>query len=80
MRIYSQDLDKPFNKLTLYLTDDEAQEVKDSLGLLLNNHKIHHEHIPERDSNFQREITICIYREQNLGEFDERSKDIIKNG
>ena len=80
MRIYNSDLDKPVNKVILYLTPDEAQEMKDSLELLINNNKKHqHEHIPDRDSDFKREITICIYREANLSSFDERSKKLILN-
>lgn len=78
MRIYNLDSDKKVNKVVLYLTPDEAREMKDSLELLINNNKKHHhEHIPDRDSDFKREITICIYTEDNLSTFDERSKKII---
>ena len=78
MRIYDSDLDKTINNVVLYLTPDEAQELKDSLELLINN-KHHHEHIPDRENNFKREITVCIYREDNLSSFDERSKKLILN-
>lgn len=75
MRIYNEDTDKKVNKITLYLTPDEASEMKDSLEVLLKNDKHHHEHIPDRE--FKKEITVCIYREDNLSTFDERSKKII---
>ena len=80
MRIYNLDSDKKVNKVVLYLTPDEAQEMKDSLELLLtNNEKHHHEHISDREDDFKREITVCIYREDNLSSFDERSKKLILN-
>lgn len=80
MRIYNEDTDKKVNKVILYLTPDEAQELKDSLELIINNsEKHHHEHIPDREDDFKREITVCIYRKENLSSFDERSKKLILN-
>ncbi len=79
MRIYNVDLDKKVNKVILYLTAEEAQEMKDSLELILNdNEKHHHEHIPDR-VDFKREITVCIYKEDDLSRFDDRSKKLILN-
>jgi hypothetical protein len=76
MRIYNLDSDKKVNKVIIYLTPDEAQEMRDSLELLINNkEKHHHEHIP--DSDFKREITVCIYTECNISSFDERSRRLI---
>ena len=79
MRIYDSAADAKTNNVILYLTPDEAQEMKDSLELLLNDRNRHHEHIPDRESNFSREITLCIYREDNLSSFDEKSKKLILN-
>lgn len=78
MRIYDSDSDKKVNNIILYLTPDEAQEMRDSLELLISNSDKHqHEHIPDREDNFKREITVCVYREDNLASFDERSKKLI---
>jgi len=80
MRIYNEDTDKKVNKIILYLTPDEAEELKDSLELIIhNNEKHHHEHIPDREDDFKREITVCIYKKDNLSSFDERSKKLILN-
>jgi len=82
MRIYDSDSDsdKKINNVILYLTPDEAQEMKDSLDLLLNNNeKHHHEHIPNREYDFKRVITVCIYEKEKLSSFDERSKKLILN-
>ncbi len=80
MRILNLDLDKKVNKVILYLTPNEAQEMKDSLELLITDNKKHqHEHISDRDNDYKREITLCIYRDENLSSFDERSKKLILN-
>jgi hypothetical protein len=78
MRIYDSDSDKKINNVTLYLTSEQAEEMKDSLEQLINTKRKHqHEHIPDRDNDFKREITICLYREDDLSGFDERSKILI---
>lgn len=64
MRIYDADSDRSIKNITLYLTDEEAGEMRGSLEGLLENTKHHHAHIS--DADFQREITVCIYREENL--------------
>jgi hypothetical protein len=79
MRIYNQDTDEKVNRITLYLTPDEAKELKDSLELIINNNeKHHHEHIPDREDDFKREITVCIYKKSDLSKFDERSRKLIQ--
>ncbi|HEY5235289.1 MAG TPA: hypothetical protein VIJ14_03850 [Rhabdochlamydiaceae bacterium] len=78
MRIYNVDSDQKVNKIVLYLTPDEAQEMKDSLELIINsNEKHHHEHVSDRESGYKREVTVCIYKEDNLSTFDERSRKLI---
>ncbi len=78
MRIYSLDSDAKINKVILYLTPDEAKELKGSLEDILSDSKKHrHEHIP--DNEYKREITVCIYKEDNLSSFDERSRKLILN-
>jgi hypothetical protein len=52
--------------------------MKDSLELIINdNRKHHHEHIPDRESGYKRDITICVYEESDLSSFDDRSKKLI---
>lgn len=76
MRIYSLDSEEKINKVILYLTPDEAQEMKYALEqVIADSEKHHHKHI--LDSEYKREITVCIYKEDNLSSFDERSKRLI---
>lgn len=78
MRIYDIDADKKVNKVILYLTPEEAKEMKDALESIINDNEKHlHEHIPDREDDFKREITVCIYRKDDLSSFDERSKKLI---
>jgi hypothetical protein len=78
MRIYNLDSEKKANNVILYLTPDEAQEMKHALEQLISDSKKqHHQHIC--DSEYKREVTVCIYEEDNLSNFDERSKKLILN-
>lgn len=80
MKIYDEDTDKKVNRVIFYLTPDEALELKDSIELIMNNNeKHHHEHLPDKEDNFKREITVCIYKKHDLSSFDERSKKLILN-
>lgn len=76
MRIYNLDSEKKVNKVILYLTPDEALEMKFALDKIINqNEKYHHKHII--DEEYKREITICVYKADNMDSFDERSKKLI---
>jgi len=61
--------------LSLYLTPDEARELRDSLNGLLARTPPSHEHINDFDS--EKELTICIYDPDKLGTFDERSRRLL---
>jgi hypothetical protein len=74
MRILNLDTNEKINQATIYLTNSEAKELKDSLENLLENNS-HHEHIS--DNSFQTEITVCIYEKDNIGKFDARSRKLI---
>ena len=75
MRILDEDKDRALEKVSLYLTRSEAMEMKDALELLLKDPTKHHEHVLSDD--YRKEITICIYDERVLDQFDERSKKLI---
>ena len=74
MRILNLDTNEKINQATIYLTNSEAKELKDSLENLLDSNS-NHEHIS--DDTYQTEITVCIYEKDNVGEFDMRSRKII---
>ena len=74
MRILDEGSDKKLDRVMLYLTEEEAKEMKDSLEFLLYK-KHHHSHI--NSENFDKEITISIYKDSNLNSFNERSRNLI---
>ncbi|MCH9634487.1 MAG: hypothetical protein S4CHLAM7_12390 [Chlamydiae bacterium] len=79
MRIYNEDEDRKVNNVIIYLTSEEAQEMKDALdGLITSKKKLNHEHVPDRANDYNREITLCIYDEQNLEGFHPRAIKLIK--
>lgn len=75
MRMLDEDGDRKVDRLTLYLTQAEAEELRDSLEGVLKGPRGNHAHIPSAD--FQKEVTIVIYDDGQLDEFDERSKRLI---
>jgi len=62
------------DKIIVYLTKNEAEELYQSLHKILIDENLH-EHILSED--YTKELRICIYNNQNLSQFDERSKTLI---
>jgi hypothetical protein len=75
MRIYNVDSDKSLDDVTLYLTIDQAREMKNKLEGLIKQPAKSHSHISSDD--FQKEITICIYDPNKLDHLSKRSKTLI---
>ena len=75
MRFLNEQTNMKIDRLILYLTRDEAQEMVDGiLDLLKNSHK-QHVHISAED--YQKELTCAIYDVKDLTNFDERSQKLI---
>ena len=77
MRILDEDSNNSFNRVVLYLTKFEASELRDSLNNIINNPEGSHEHIPSCD--YKKELSICIYDDKNIGDFNKRSQELIKD-
>lgn len=77
MRILDEEKDVPLNRVILYLTQQEALEMKDALEQLLRSESREHEHVPSDDWN--KEITLCTYDPKRLDDLSERSKKLIWN-
>lgn len=75
MRLLDKKNKNKLDKIVIYLTKEEANELSSSLLEVLKNPS-RHEHIPSDD--YTKEITICIYDENNISNFDERSQLLIK--
>ena len=76
MRILDESSDKKLDRVSIFLTKEEAIQLKGYLNQLLDNPKLQHSHFSSSD--FQKEITICLYDEQDLEHFNNRSKILIK--
>jgi hypothetical protein len=76
MRLLNADADKSLKRVTVYLTQSEAEELRDSLLALLDEPCGNHSHVPSED--FQKELTVCIYREDDLTSFNARSQRLIQ--
>lgn len=79
MRIHHYDTDQTFDTITLFLTEEEAENLINYLQNLLDHPENHHFHCRGSEigkSNFK-EITGAIYSEKNINTFDARSKKLI---
>jgi hypothetical protein len=77
MRLLDEHADKPLDRITIYLTQSEAEELRDSVLALLREPRGNHSHVPSED--FQKEITVCIYGADTIPTFNERSQKLILN-
>ena len=76
MRILNTNSDTAIKNIILYLKVDEAKELYDSIGMLLEKNDFNsHEHID--DTFFEHEITVVLYNEQHMESLNERSKKIF---
>ena len=77
MRIFDQDRNKTLKNIILCLTFEEAMELKESLETVMKN-KSHttHEHV--NDSEYEHEITVTLYNDENLYGFNSRLLKVIK--
>jgi hypothetical protein len=75
MRILNTDEDKVLSSVCIYLTPSELREMKGYIDDLVNEETSHHIHL--NDDSYEHEITLAIYTNDNLDQFDERSKKLI---
>ena len=76
MRIFDVDNDQALSNVVLYLKNEEAKELLDSLTSLIGDGDFSaHSHIT--DLEFEHELTVVLYDEQKMDSLNERSKKII---
>ena len=72
MRILDDKSDKKLDTVTLFLTQEEALQLRSDLDQLLAKPKLHHTHLSSE--NYQKEITVCIYSNKlKSGNFDKEA-------
>ena len=63
MRILDDESDKKLDNVSIFLTKEEAVQLRGYLNQLLDNPKLQHSHLSSSD--YQKEITICLYDVKN---------------
>jgi hypothetical protein len=74
MRIINEKNNECLDSILIMLTPDEASELSSKLNSINPNVG---EHIHVNDENYQTEIIIAIYTDQNINYFTETIKNII---
>lgn len=78
MRILNVDSDKSIDEVIVYLTLDEAKELRDKLEILISSPAEQHEHVMDVSIEPMKELTIAVYIKENMGMFDARSRQLIE--
>lgn len=76
MRIYDFDNDRTIDNVVLYLTPAETRELYNGLARVIETPRRVHVHISSND--YQRELTLCVYRKEDIETFDEKSRQILE--
>lgn len=76
MRILDENADKKLDAVTLFLTKEEALQLRSDLDHLLAKPKLNHTHLSSED--YQKENTVCIYDEKDLEGFHPRAIKLIE--
>ncbi|MEO2073788.1 MAG: hypothetical protein ABGX20_00005 [Bacillus sp. (in: firmicutes)] len=77
MRIFDEDNKIPIKNVSIFLTRSEAAEMVDSLNDILENFQHNADHAHINDNDYKREITICVYEDNDLRGFNEEAKKLI---
>jgi hypothetical protein len=64
LRILDDESDRKLDNVSIFLTKEEAVQLRSYLIQLLDNPKLQQCHLSSTD--YQKEITICLYDEKNL--------------
>ena len=76
MRILDDESDKKLDTISIFLTREEAIQLRGYLNQLIDNPKLQHSHLSSTD--YQKEISICLYDENDLTKLNKRSMKLIK--
>jgi hypothetical protein len=76
MRILDIENNKVSKNITLYLKLEEARKLADDLHRLIDNYG-NNEHTHINDCDYTHEITVVLYNENNIIDFNERSRKLI---
>lgn len=75
MRILDDATDTTRDSMTLLVTRDEAQQLREQLDALLGSPDVEHVHVASGDA--QKEVVIALYDVQRLDDFTDRFRRLI---
>ncbi|NGX46880.1 MAG: hypothetical protein K1000chlam3_00247 [Chlamydiae bacterium] len=77
MRVLNDEADEKLDTASIFLTKEEALQLRSHLEQLLDDPKLQHIHLSSDD--YQKELTICLYDEKNLKGLYLRAVRLIEN-
>jgi predicted DNA-binding protein with PD1-like motif len=81
MLIYDDFNEESMENITLLLRLDEAKELKEALEELIKREylKENSSHVHVNNGDYSKEITVSIYNDKTVNEYNEKIKNIIIN-
>ena len=76
MKIFDKQGDKILHSVTIYLTPSEAHQLGDFAKQLALHPENLHAHVTNSDSSV--EVTIAVYTQENINQFDVKSRNILQ--
>jgi hypothetical protein len=78
MRLLDEETDRTLRKLALYLTPEEAREVRDALEqLLIDRETVRLEHVHVDDREYEHHLTLVVYTAEQVDELQPRYRRLI---
>lgn len=77
MRISNDTSDEKLDQITIFLTESEASQLKNSLEQFLKKPKDRGLHFHLSSEDYQKEITVCIYNPENIAILHPRAQKLI---
>ena len=75
MRIFDNKGDRTIKSVSIFLSVEEAKELKDSLAILIKEPFKKHLHV--NDDKFEHEITVSVNTDEVIESYSERFKKVI---
>ncbi|MFC2093369.1 hypothetical protein ACFLSV_05660 [Bacteroidota bacterium] len=79
MRILQRDTNQVFDNIEIFLTLEEADNLRAHVEGLIDQPEYGHIHVLGDEINgvVMKELTVAVYTKDNLNEFDDKSKKLI---
>lgn len=77
MRILNNDNQLSIKNISVFLTNEEAQELRDTIEQLIENSDKGSYHLHLNDKDFKHEITFSVYSDKDVSLYNARTQRLL---